>query len=102
MQPPSASGIQAPAICISHDTELITEQRACLMKAKTYPVFLAFLAMGFGDAVGPFVGLAKNEFTLSNTLAFLIPFMGFIVPLVALLYIGWTALANLKPAPVTR
>ena len=46
---------------------------------KTYPVFLAFLAMGFGDAVGPFVGLAKNEFTLSNTLAFLIPFMGFIM-----------------------
>ena len=49
------------------------------MKFKTLPVFLAFLAMGFGDAVGPFVGLAKNEFTLSNTMAFLIPFMGFIM-----------------------
>jgi FHS family L-fucose permease-like MFS transporter len=49
------------------------------MKIKTAPVFLAFLAMGFGDAVGPFVGLAKNEFTLSNTVAFLIPFMGFIM-----------------------
>jgi FHS family L-fucose permease-like MFS transporter len=49
------------------------------MKVKTAPVFLAFLAMGFGDAVGPFVGLAKSEFTLSNTLAFLIPFMGFIM-----------------------
>jgi MFS transporter, FHS family, L-fucose permease len=49
------------------------------MKVKTAPVFLAFLAMGFGDAVGPFVGLAKNEFTLSNTIAFLIPFMGFIM-----------------------
>jgi MFS transporter, FHS family, L-fucose permease len=49
------------------------------MKIKTTPVFLAFLAMGFGDAVGPFVGLAKNEFTLSNTMAFLIPFMGFIM-----------------------
>jgi len=49
------------------------------MKVKTAPVFLAFLAMGFGDAVGPFVGLAKNEFTLSNTVAFLIPFMGFIM-----------------------
>jgi FHS family L-fucose permease-like MFS transporter len=49
------------------------------MKAKTVPVFLAFLAMGFGDAVGPFVGLAKSEFTLSNTVAFLIPFMGFIM-----------------------
>ncbi|MHB1685850.1 MAG: MFS transporter [Ignavibacteriaceae bacterium] len=49
------------------------------MKIKTYPVFLAFLAMGFGDAVGPFVGLAKDEFSLSNTMAFLIPFMGFIM-----------------------
>ena len=49
------------------------------MKARTIPVFLAFLAMGFGDAVGPFVGLAKSEFTLSNTVAFLIPFVGFIM-----------------------
>ncbi len=49
------------------------------MRAKTFPVFLAFLAMGFGDAVGPFVGLAKSEFTLSNTVAFLIPFVGFIM-----------------------
>jgi len=49
------------------------------MKAKTIPVCLAFLAMGFGDAVGPFVGLAKSEFTLSNTVAFLIPFVGFIM-----------------------
>ena len=50
-----------------------------IMKLKTLPVFLAFLAMGFGDAVGPFVGLAKNEFTLSNAEAFLIAFMGFIM-----------------------
>ncbi|HTX17958.1 MAG TPA: MFS transporter [Bacteroidota bacterium] len=49
------------------------------MKFKVVPVFLAFLAMGFLDAVGPFVGLAKNEFTLSNTVAFLIPFMGYIM-----------------------
>lgn len=49
------------------------------MNKKTVPVFLAFLVMGFGDAVGPFVGLAKNEFTLSNTVAFLIPFVGFIM-----------------------
>lgn len=49
------------------------------MRMRTLPIFLAFLAMGFGDAVGPFVGLAKNEFTLSNTMAFLIPFMGFIM-----------------------
>ena len=47
------------------------------MRLRTLPVFLAFLAMGFGDAVGPFVGLAKNEFQLSNTVATLIPFVGF-------------------------
>jgi fucose permease len=41
------------------------------------PVFLAFLAMGFGDAVGPFVGLARDEFQLSNAVAALIPFVGF-------------------------
>jgi fucose permease len=49
------------------------------MRFRTLPVFLAFLAMGFGDAVGPFVGLAKNEFQLSNTVATLIPFVGFIM-----------------------
>jgi MFS transporter, FHS family, L-fucose permease len=43
------------------------------------PVFLSFLCMGFGDAVGPFVGLAKEEFDLSNTMAQLIPFVGFIM-----------------------
>jgi hypothetical protein len=32
------------------------------MKPRTLPIFLAFLAMGFGDAVGPFVGLARDEF----------------------------------------
>jgi MFS transporter, FHS family, L-fucose permease len=47
------------------------------MRLRTLPVFLAFLAMGFADAVGPFVGLAKNEFHLSTTVASLIPFVGF-------------------------
>ncbi len=46
------------------------------MRLRTTPVFLAFLAMGFADAVGPFVSLAKNEFQLSNTIASLIPFVG--------------------------
>lgn len=43
------------------------------------PVFLAFLAMGFGDAVGPFVSLAKEQFHLSNLTAQLIPLFGFIM-----------------------
>lgn len=47
------------------------------MRLKTLPVFLAFIAMGFADAAGPFVSLAKNEFQLSNAVAALIPFAGF-------------------------
>jgi fucose permease len=35
--------------------------------------------MGFGDVVGPLVGLAKDTFQLSNTMAQLIPFAGFIM-----------------------
>ncbi len=46
---------------------------------KALPIFLAFLCMGFGDAVGPFVGLAKEEFNLDLTVAGLIPFAGFIM-----------------------
>jgi fucose permease len=49
------------------------------MNRKTYPILLAFLCMGFGDAVGPFVGLAKDQFSLSNFEAQLIAFMGFIM-----------------------
>ncbi|MFH1195132.1 MAG: MFS transporter [bacterium] len=47
------------------------------MKFKTLPIFLAFLCMGFGDVVGPLVGLAKDTFSLSYTMAQLIPFVGF-------------------------
>ena len=46
-------------------------------KAAIVPVFLAFLAMGFGDAVGPFVSLAREKFQLSNFMAQMIPFVGF-------------------------
>jgi MFS transporter, FHS family, L-fucose permease len=49
------------------------------MKLKTFPIFLAFLCMGFVDAVGPFVGLAKETFALSNVVASLIPFVGFLM-----------------------
>lgn len=51
------------------------------MKSKNFykstPIFLAFLCMGFGDAVGPFVGLAKDTFALSNFMATLVQFIGF-------------------------
>jgi fucose permease len=46
------------------------------MKWKTAPVFLAFVAMGFVDAVGPFFSLARAEFHLSSSVAALIPFVG--------------------------
>ncbi len=46
---------------------------------KTYPIFLAFLCMGFGDAVATFVGKAKNTFELSNFEAQLVSFVGFIM-----------------------
>ncbi len=35
--------------------------------------------MGFGDVVGPLVGLAKDTFQLSYTMAQLVPFAGFIM-----------------------
>jgi MFS transporter, FHS family, L-fucose permease len=49
------------------------------MKNKTFPILLAFLCMGFGDVVGPLTGLAKEHFQLSNFVAQLIPFVGFIM-----------------------
>ncbi|MGD8781276.1 MAG: MFS transporter [Ignavibacteria bacterium] len=49
------------------------------MNKKAFPIFLVFLCMGFGDVVGPLVGLAKDTFNLSYTMAQLIPFSGFIM-----------------------
>jgi len=48
-------------------------------RTSAFPVFLAFLAMGFCDAAGPFVGLAREHFHLSNFAAQLIPFVGFLM-----------------------
>jgi fucose permease len=48
-------------------------------KTSAFPVFLAFLAMGFGDAAGPFVSLAKEQFRLSNFAAQLVTFTGFLM-----------------------
>ena len=44
-----------------------------------YPVFLAFLCMGFGDVVGPMVALAKESFDLSNVMAQLLPLSGLLM-----------------------
>lgn len=48
-------------------------------KLTALPIFFAFLCMGFGDAVGPLVGLAKETFQLTNFVAQLIAFSGFIM-----------------------
>lgn len=43
------------------------------------PIFLAFLCMGFGDAVGPLVSLVEESFSLTNFQAQLISLSGFIM-----------------------
>jgi len=43
------------------------------MRLRTLPVFLAFLAMGFGDIGGSLASLAKSEFHLTNVAASLLP-----------------------------
>lgn len=46
---------------------------------RSWPVFLVFLAMGFGDVVGPLVSLVKKTFELSNFTAQLLPMTGFLM-----------------------
>ncbi|MFC2097972.1 sugar MFS transporter [Bacteroidota bacterium] len=58
---------------------MVKSENSGVSFTKAYPIFLAFLCMGFGDVVGPLVGLAKDTFSISNTMAQLLPFMGFIM-----------------------
>ncbi len=46
---------------------------------RAWPVFLVFLAMGFGDVVGPLVALVKDTFQVSDFVARLVPFTGFLM-----------------------
>ncbi|MDR4989152.1 MAG: MFS transporter [Bacteroidales bacterium] len=50
-----------------------------MAKNKTFPILLAFLAMGFGDVVGPLVSLVKDAFEVSNFIASLMTTSGFIM-----------------------
>lgn len=50
-----------------------------MLKNKTLPIFLVFLAMGFGDVVGPLVSLVKTSFEVSNFVASLLTTSGFIM-----------------------
>ncbi len=65
--------------CEIKKNKSMNNQSKSFMNPKVVTILFAFMCMGFGDAVGPFVGLAKEEFNLSNTIAQLIPFMGFIM-----------------------
>ncbi len=49
------------------------------MKMRVVPIYLAFLCMGFGDVVGPLVGLVKDSFNVSNFQAQFMTFSGFIM-----------------------
>lgn len=49
------------------------------MKMRVIPIYLAFLCMGFGDVVGPLVGLVKDSFNVSNFQAQFMTFSGFIM-----------------------
>ncbi|NOY38610.1 MAG: sugar MFS transporter [Chlorobi bacterium] len=55
---------------------------------QAFPVFLAFLCMGFGDVVGPLVGLARDHFHLSNFMATMIPFVGLLMFLILSIPMG--------------
>ncbi len=46
---------------------------------KFLPVYLIFLAMGMVDAAGPMVSLARESFTLSITMATLLPLFGYLM-----------------------
>ena len=46
---------------------------------KIYPVYLVFLTMGMVDSAGPMVSLARESFTLSITVATLLPFLGYLM-----------------------
>lgn len=43
------------------------------------PIFMAFLAMGFGDVAGPLTDLVRKEYELSYFMARFIPFAGFLM-----------------------
>ncbi len=57
-------------------------------KIQATAVFFAFLCMGFGDVIGPLVGLAKKHYELSNFSATLIQFTGLLMFLILSIPMG--------------
>jgi MFS transporter, FHS family, L-fucose permease len=58
---------------------MISETSVNATRNRAWPIFLAFVAMGFGDAAGPFVSLAREQFHLTNFAAQLVPFAGLLM-----------------------
>ena len=50
-----------------------------MVKIKTIPIYMIFLAMGLIDSAGPMVSLAKESFKISNTMASLLPMLAYIM-----------------------
>jgi fucose permease len=63
----------------SSGDQMSPNRHSSISAGRAFPVFLAFLAMGFLDAVGPFVSQAKQQFDLSNFMAQLVALCGFIM-----------------------
>jgi FHS family L-fucose permease-like MFS transporter len=49
------------------------------MNKKALPLYLIFTAMGLVDATGPMVSLARESFSISTTMATLLPLFGYIM-----------------------
>lgn len=49
------------------------------VKIRTLPIYLIFMSMGMIDSTGPMVSLAKESFNISNTMASLLPMLGYIM-----------------------
>ena len=49
------------------------------MTKKVFPIYLIFLSMGMIDAVGPMVSLARESFSISITMAALLPLLGYLM-----------------------
>ena len=66
---------------------------------RTLPILSAFFVMGFGDASGPLVGLAKDYFGLTDVTSVS---MGFLVPLACGSYMLFLSFLSLKKGVTAR
>jgi fucose permease len=48
------------------------------MRLRTLPIFLAFFAMGFVDAMGPLASTIQKQYRLSGFMAGLLPAFAFV------------------------